>query len=73
MVILGWCYCFMSMVNSYGHVGMVLLLYVHGKQLWSCWDGVIALYGDVGMVLLHYVHGKQLWSCWDGVFALCPW
>ena len=36
--------CFMSTVNSYGHVGTVIclfdvLLYVHGKQVWSCLDG----------------------------------
>ena len=35
--------CFMSTVNSYGHVWTVIclfdvLLYVHGKQLWSCLD-----------------------------------
>ena len=43
MVMLGWCYCIMFMMNSYGHVGMVSLLKVPGKKPWSCWDGVIAL------------------------------
>ena len=35
--------CFMSMVNSYGHVWTIICLldvslYVHGKQQWSCLD-----------------------------------
>ena len=56
--------CFTSTVNSYGHVWTVIclfdvLLYVHGKQLWSCRDSYLLF--DV----LLYVHGKQLWSCLD--------
>ena len=36
--------CFTSTVNSYGHVRTVIclfgvLIYIHGKQLWSCQDG----------------------------------
>ena len=36
--------CFTSKVNSYGHVWTVIclfgvLLYIHGKQLWSCLYG----------------------------------
>ena len=35
--------CFMSTVNRYDHVWTVnclfdVLLYVHGKQVWSCLD-----------------------------------
>ena len=56
--------CFMSTVNSYGHVWTVICLldvslYVQGKQQWSCLDGHLFVW------CVAVRHSKQLWSCLD--------
>ena len=63
--------CFMSTVNSYGHVGTVICC------LMCCFTSTVNSYDHVWTVIcffdvLLYVHGKQLWSCLDGhLFVRC--